>query len=244
MSHEFTVALVGNPNCGKTTLFNDLTGTHQKVGNWPGVTVEQKTGHFRHANTLFNVVDLPGTYSLHTACEDDSLDQQIAQRYILERSADLIINIIDASSLERGLYLTTQLMEAGVPLVVALNMMDVADHNGVHIDPYELSDKLGLPVVALVASRGEGIGTLIDVVDNQLHRTQETTYPSTVSEPLEQASQRILTLMEQEQPDPSRLEATAVEHELHHAVNLAHALDAPAHLLRLAGVLRADDRYS
>ncbi|TNE77637.1 MAG: GTP-binding protein, partial [Gammaproteobacteria bacterium] len=78
MSRDFTVALVGNPNCGKTTLFNDLTGTHQKVGNWPGVTVEKKTGQFRHADTLINVVDLPGTYSLHASCHDDSIDQQIA----------------------------------------------------------------------------------------------------------------------------------------------------------------------
>ncbi|WP_461520406.1 Fe(2+) transporter permease subunit FeoB [Porticoccus sp.] len=210
MSREFTVALVGNPNCGKTTLFNDLTGTHQKVGNWPGVTVEQKTGHFRHADTLFNVVDLPGTYSLHISCQEDSLDQQIAQRFVLEKSADLLINIIDASSLERGLYLTTQLMDAGVPVVIALNMMDVADQNGIHIDPYELSRKLGFPVVSLIASRGEGVGTLVDVVNHQLHKEPEITRPITISEPLEQASLRILALMSQQQPKPSRLEATAV----------------------------------
>ncbi len=210
MSREFTVALVGNPNCGKTTLFNDLTGTHQKVGNWPGVTVEQKTGHFRHADTLFNVVDLPGTYSLHISCQEDSLDQQIAQRFVLEKSADLLINIIDASSLERGLYLTTQLMDAGVPVVIALNMMDVADQNGIHIDPYELSRKLGFPVVSLIASRGEGVGTLVDVVNHQLHKEPEITRPITISEPLEQASLRILALMSQQQPNPSRLEATAV----------------------------------
>ncbi len=210
MSREFTIALVGNPNCGKTTLFNDLTGTHQKVGNWPGVTVEQKTGHFQHAQTRFNVIDLPGTYSLHASCDDDSIDQQIAQHFILEKTADLIINIVDASSLERGLYLTTQLMEAEVPLVVALNMMDVADQNGVHIDPYELSDKLGLPVVALVASRGEGVGTLIDVVDNHLHRNPEANYPATVAEPVETSAQRLLALMKQEKPDTTRLEASAV----------------------------------
>lgn len=210
MSREFTVALVGNPNCGKTTLFNDLTGTHQKVGNWPGVTVEQKTGHFRHADTLFNVVDLPGTYSLHISCQEDSLDQQIAQRFVLEKSADLLINIIDASSLERGLYLTTQLMDAGVPVVIALNMIDVADQHGIHIDPYELSRKLGFPVVSLIASRGEGVGTLVDVVNHQLHKEPETNRPITISEPLEQASLRILGLMSQQQSNPSRLEATAV----------------------------------
>lgn len=210
MNQEFTIALVGNPNCGKTTLFNALTGTHQKVGNWPGVTVEQKTGEFKHADANFKLVDLPGTYSLHVSCEDDSIDQQIAQKFILDNSADLIINIIDASSLERGLYLTTQLMDAGVPLVIALNMMDVADQNGIHIDPYELSEKIGFPVVPLVASRSEGIGTLVDIASNYLHKDTPRTYPVTVSEPLENATQHILSLMNQYTSDSPRLRATAV----------------------------------
>lgn len=210
MNQEFTIALVGNPNCGKTTLFNALTGTHQKVGNWPGVTVEQKTGEFKHADANFKLVDLPGTYSLHVSCEDDSIDQQIAQKFILDNSADLIINIIDASSLERGLYLTTQLMDAGVPLVIALNMMDVADQNGIHIDPYELSEKIGFPVVPLVASRSEGVGTLVDIASNYLHKSIHRTHPVTVSEPLENATLDILALMNQYISDSSRLSATAV----------------------------------
>ncbi|MDX2463598.1 MAG: Fe(2+) transporter permease subunit FeoB [Porticoccus sp.] len=210
MSQEFTIALVGNPNCGKTTLFNALTGTHQKVGNWPGVTVEQKIGHFKHAGANFKLVDLPGTYSLHVSCEDDSIDQQIAQQFILENSADLIINIIDASSLERGLYLTTQLMDAGVPLVVALNMMDVADQNGIHIDPYELSEKIGFPVVSLVASRSEGIGTLFDVASNYLHKDHLRPHPVTVSEPLENTATNILSLINQHTSGSSKLQAMAV----------------------------------
>lgn len=210
MNQEFTIALVGNPNCGKTTLFNALTGTHQKVGNWSGVTVEKKTGQFNHADATFQVVDLPGTYSLHVSCEDDSLDQQIAQRFVLEDSADLIINIIDASSLERGLYLTTQLMDAGVPLVIALNMMDVADQNGIHIDPYELSEKIGFPVISLVASRSEGIGTLVDVASNYLHKQSFRPHPVTVSEPLEKTAKTLLSLMARHDTEPSRLEATAI----------------------------------
>ena len=210
MNQEFTIALVGNPNCGKTTLFNALTGTHQKVGNWSGVTVEQKTGHFKHADATFQVVDLPGTYSLHVSCEEDSLDQQIAQRFVLEDSADLIVNIIDASCLERGLYLTTQLMDAGIPIVIALNMMDVADQNGIHIDPYELSEKIGFPVVSLVASRREGIGTLIDVASNYLHKQNYKPLPVTVSDTLENTARQLLALMAQHQPETSRLQATAV----------------------------------
>ncbi|MEH6466063.1 MAG: Fe(2+) transporter permease subunit FeoB [Porticoccus sp.] len=209
MNQEYTIALVGNPNCGKTTLFNALTGTHQKVGNWPGVTVEQKTGQFKHADATFQVVDLPGTYSLHISCEDDSLDQQIAQQFVLEGSVDLIINIIDASCLERGLYLTTQLMDAGIPLVIALNMMDVADQNGIHIDPYELSENIGFPVVSLVASRSEGVGTLIDVASNYLHKQNFKPVPVTVSEPLENTAKQLLSLMTQHDPGASRLQATA-----------------------------------
>lgn len=168
---QHRIALVGNPNSGKTTLFNRLTGSHQKVGNWPGVTVERKSGHFTHAEQRIEVVDLPGTYSLHVSHEEESLDQQIAQRFILEGSAQLLVNIIDASSLERGLYLSTQLLEAGLPLVVVLNMMDVADKEGLHVDPYALSTSLGCPVIPLVASRGEGLGTLVDVISSQVsHR--------------------------------------------------------------------------
>ena len=139
MNKPFTIALVGNPNCGKTTLFNRLTGTHQSVGNWPGVTVERKTGSFTHEGRQFLVVDLPGTFSLHVSRDDDAIDQQIAQAYVLAREADLIVNIIDASSIARGLYLSSQLFDASVPVVVALNMVDVAQSQGVHVDAHRLA---------------------------------------------------------------------------------------------------------
>ncbi len=168
MNNSYTLALIGNPNSGKSTLFNGLTGARQKVGNWSGVTIEKKTGHFSHGQTDFDVIDLPGTYSLHVSHEDDSIDQQIAQKFILEESADLLVNIVDASSLGRGLYLTTQLLDAGLPVVIALNMVDVAHQQGIHIDACELSNNIGAPVVPIVASRKEGIGNLVDVIINRL----------------------------------------------------------------------------
>jgi len=158
------IALVGNPNSGKTTLFNDLTGTRQRVGNWPGVTVERKTGSFRHGDSPVDVVDLPGTYSLETIGE--AIDEHIARSFIVEQasSIDVLVNVVDASSLARGLYLTLELLETGLPVVVALNMMDVADSHGLHIDAFGLSQTLGCPVVPVVASRGEGVGSLKDAV--------------------------------------------------------------------------------
>src|SRR5690606_29903009 len=176
VNRPFTLALVGNPNSGKSTLFNALTGARQKVGNWPGVTVEKKTGHCHHGETLLEVVDLPGTYGLHVSHGDDSIDQQIAQRFILLEPVDLLVNIIDASSLERGLYLSTQLLDAGVPLVIALNMMDVANQQGVHIDPYEPSSRIGVPVLPIVASRDDGSGNLVAVVAN--HRSRPRPRPA------------------------------------------------------------------
>ncbi len=170
-----TAGLVGNPNCGKTTLFNALTGLRQRVGNWPGVTVERKTGHFRHGGVAVTAVDLPGTYSLESAAE--ALDEQIARDAILglaeTNELDVLVNVIDASSLARGLYLTTELLTTGQPVVVALNMMDVADRHGMHIDTFALSQRLGCPVVPVVASVGEGVGALKDAIETAAPPTGE-----------------------------------------------------------------------
>ena len=119
---KLTIGLIGNPNSGKTTLFNQLTGARQRVGNWAGVTVERKEGQFATTDNQVTLVDLPGTYSLTTISSQTSLDEQIACHYILSGDADLLINVVDASNLERNLYLTLQLLELGIPCIVALNM--------------------------------------------------------------------------------------------------------------------------
>lgn len=160
MKNTYTIGLVGNPNCGKTTLFNALTGAKQRVGNWPGVTVEKKSGEFRLDNARIEVVDLPGIYSLDVVDREISLDERVARDYVHAGEADLIVNIVDASNLERNLYLTTQLAEMGVPLLVVLNMVDVAEEKGMQVDAQALSAQLGCPVLPVVASEGKGIGEL------------------------------------------------------------------------------------
>lgn len=168
MSHSSTIALCGNPNSGKTTIFNLLTGSRHQVGNWPGVTVEKKYGQLRSSNKSkkqdVKVVDLPGTYSLDAIDESIALDEKIARNYILSGEADLIVNIIDASNVERNLYLTTQLLEIGKPMIVLLNMMDVAKSNHVEIDVDSLSRQLGCLVIPLVASHSKKIEGLIDSI--------------------------------------------------------------------------------
>ena len=153
------IALVGNPNSGKTTLFNALTGARQKVGNWPGVTVEKKQGSYVHAQRSVTVVDLPGIYSLATP-DHAPLDETVARRFILSREAKLLINIVDASNLERNFYLTAQLAEMGLPMIVVLNMMDAARDDGLTIAVERLHASLGAPVVPLVARRSEGVDAL------------------------------------------------------------------------------------
>ncbi|MHA6268257.1 Fe(2+) transporter permease subunit FeoB [Aliiroseovarius sp. CAU 1755] len=158
------VAIAGNPNCGKTTLFNALTGRHQQVGNWPGVTVEKKLGDLHHHGTAITLVDLPGVYSLSVAGGAASLDERIARDFILSERPDLVVNVVDASNLERNLYLTVQLVEMGVPVVVALNMMDVARARRLVIDTDALSRALGCPVVEIVASEARGLTELKDLM--------------------------------------------------------------------------------
>ncbi len=154
---HLTFALAGNPNCGKTTLFNALTGSSAYVGNWPGVTVEKKSGRLQYGDDIIEVIDLPGVYSLAPYSPEEAL----AGDYLRRERPDLIIDIVDASNLERNLYLTTQLMELGIPMVVALNMMDVVEHRGDRIDCGLLSALLGIPAVPLSASKGSGLPALL-----------------------------------------------------------------------------------
>lgn len=161
------IGLIGNPNSGKTTLFNQLTGARQRVGNWAGVTVERKEGQFSTLEHQVTLVDLPGTYSLTTISSQTSLDEQIACHYILSGDADLLINVVDASNLERNLYLTLQLLELGIPCVVALNMLDIAEKQAIRIDIDALAARLGCPVVPLVSTRGRGIESLKLAIDRK-----------------------------------------------------------------------------
>jgi ferrous iron transport protein B len=156
-SERVTIALAGNPNSGKTTLFNGLTGARQHVGNYPGVTVERKEGYFRHEGRGVHVVDLPGTYSL----DAHSAEEIVAQDFLLDETPDVVIDVLDASNLERNLYLATQLLELNVPLVLAMNMSDVAAAAGIELNVPELSALLGVPIVKTVGHRGEGLDELI-----------------------------------------------------------------------------------
>lgn len=152
------IALLGNPNCGKTTVFNLLTGARQKVGNWPGVTVEKKTGHFKHDDEQFELIDLPGVYSLEQVYQ--GLDEKIAKDFVEHGEADLIINLVDATNLERSLVLTQQLAEQKIPYIIVLNMLDVAKQQGLNIHPEKLQQQLGVPVVSMTASKREGLDAL------------------------------------------------------------------------------------
>ncbi|CAA0124910.1 Fe(2+) transporter FeoB [BD1-7 clade bacterium] len=171
----YTIGLIGNPNCGKTTLFNALTGNRQRVGNWPGVTVERKTGEFRLDDNKVELVDLPGTYGLHGDGDADSLDEQVAQQYIQQNQADCIINVIDASSIERGLFLTSQLRALKVPLIIVLNMVDVAQSKGIKVSASELEAILECPVIEVIASRNQGLQELKTGLSSVLQQDKGST---------------------------------------------------------------------
>ena len=149
---QHIVCVVGNPNCGKTTFFNALTGSRQRVGNWPGVTVDKKTGNFEYRNEKIELVDLPGIYSITPAASSGE-DERVARDYILSGEAEAVINIVDASNLERNLYLTAQLIEMRVPMIVVVNMLDIAKQHRLEIRLEKLQEALGCPVVGIVASR-------------------------------------------------------------------------------------------
>ncbi len=178
------IALIGNPNAGKTTLFNRLTGTRQRTGNWPGVTVERKEGEFAHQGQRYHVVDLPGVYMLEGG--ESSLDEQIARHFLQDHPDHLFINIVDASTLERGLFLTAEIREQGVPVIVVLNMMDVAAKRGMRIDTDRLARELGCPVIALSLSRDRELTLLLQAIaDYDPGKVQPLAIP--YPEPLEEA---------------------------------------------------------
>ncbi|RJX33071.1 MAG: Fe(2+) transporter permease subunit FeoB [Oxalobacter sp.] len=198
MKQNFTIGLVGNPNSGKTTLFNALTGSKQRVGNWPGVTVEKKSGELRVDNMQIEIVDLPGIYSLDVVDEATSVDEKIARDTIHSGVATLFVNIVDASNLERNLFLTIQLLEMGVPVVVALNMIDVAESKGLQVNTESLAAQLGCPVVSVVASKEKGLSelksTVVKAAQNLARPTLRVMYPDPLESAITELSQRLQPL--------------------------------------------------
>ncbi|CCE23961.1 Fe(2+) transporter permease subunit FeoB [Methylotuvimicrobium alcaliphilum] len=195
---DYTVAVIGNPNCGKTTLFNGLTGARQHVGNWAGVTVERKSGFYRFDDKTVKIVDLPGIYALDESGTATALDEKIARDYILSRQADLIINIVDTSHLEHNLYLTTQLLEMRLPMLVVLNNMDDATGRDIKIDSDEIARRLECPLVSLVATRVDEVRALKAAINQWLeHKVLSHSvidYPLAIREALD----RLIPMVEQQ----------------------------------------------
>lgn len=190
--NRIKIAIAGNPNCGKTTLFNSLTGARQHVGNWPGVTVERIDGYYQHGDTKVEVTDLPGIYSFSAY----SIDESIARKHILMEKPDLVVNIVDATNLERNLYLTTQLLEMRVPVLVALNMVDLAKKRRIRIDAEHLARHLGCPVIPIVARQGTGVDELRDAI---LTAARESNVPATrvqYDSELERAIGKLMPMVE------------------------------------------------
>ena len=194
MSSTLSIALAGNPNAGKTTLFNRLTGARQHVGNYPGVTVEKKEGFFTYKGHEFKVTDLPGTYSLSAY----SVEELVARDFIVNERPDVVVDIVDASNLERNLYLSCQFLELGVPVVIALNMIDVAQSRGIEIDATRLAELLGVPVVPIVARSGQGIDELFAAI-LQTAEIKKTIHPVLLryGSDLDQVISEMLPLIEE-----------------------------------------------
>ncbi len=214
-----TIALGGNPNCGKSALFNAFTGIRQKTGNWPGVTVDRKEGLFRLGSDEAKLIDLPGIYSLDAS----SIDEKITRDYLLSRESQLIINVIDASNLERNLYLTVQLREMGLPMVVALNMMDVARKRGIEVDTVRLAKALRCPVVPVVAVTGEGIEQLRTEIAAMTAAPDNGDFQVNHGDSVEQAISDLTTRLKQ------------VPHQANRRWLALKLLEGDEHAMRLAG---------
>ncbi|MCI8997159.1 MAG: ferrous iron transport protein B [Lachnospiraceae bacterium] len=191
---SYRIALAGNPNCGKTTLFNELTGSKQHVGNWPGVTVDKKEGVYRK-NREVSILDLPGTYSLSPY----SAEEIIARDYIVKERPDVVIDIVDGTSMERNLYLTMQIVETGIPMVIAMNMMDEVEAKGDRIDCGKLGELLGVPVVPIVARSNKGTDALMEAVLQVAQSGQAPKVPDIYGAELLQAIQAGALTEEQEE---------------------------------------------
>jgi len=194
-----TVALAGQPNVGKSTIFNQLTGMNQHVGNWPGKTVAQKAGQFTYHDTEFSVVDLPGTYSLTANSEEE----RIARDYIIHNQPDIVIAVVDAAIPERSLYLLAELIQLPAPIVLVLNMMDVAEQEGIQIEPHVLEAALDIPVVTMCATKNEGLHNMLNAALS-LHNGEFTYNPRrpTILPAHQETLGNLITLVAQDVPAP------------------------------------------
>lgn len=197
---EIVVAVAGQPNSGKSTIFNMLTGARQHVANYPGVTVEKRTGKYSYNGDTVTLVDLPGTYSLTSY----SQEERIARDFLLHEKPACVLDIVDASNLERNLYLTFQLQEIGIPLVIALNMMDVAQARGHVIDARKLSELLGAPVVPTVGNKGKGKQEVKEAIVNTYKNTENRSFRIDYGEKLES----ILGLLEKKLSEDLNISAS------------------------------------
>ena len=213
-AQNLTIGFIGNPNCGKTTLFNAFTGANLKVANWPGVTVEKVEGAIRRHNMNIHLVDLPGTYSLTSY----TMEEIVSRDFILSDEVDVIINVVDASALERSLYLTLQLLELGKPVVMALNMMDIVEKRGMEIDLHRLPEMLGIPVIPVSARKRRGLDVLLHAAihhrdakhtdplihDHEAvgaHRLDHKMYAMVYSDPIEDRIDQLIAELEDKYPD-------------------------------------------
>ncbi|HBI26279.1 MAG TPA: ferrous iron transport protein B [Peptococcaceae bacterium] len=194
---ELTVGVIGNPNSGKTTLFNSYTGTRLKVANWPGVTVEKKQGAFKYHNHVYKLVDLPGIYSLTPY----SIEEKISRQFILSDDVDVIVDIADASNLERSLYLTLQLIEIGKPVVLALNMMDIVEERGMEIDLHRLHEVLGIPVIPVSARKKTGLDVLMHVVSHHQEIKSKSNHVVVYSDLIEDKITKVTERLREDNPD-------------------------------------------
>jgi ferrous iron transport protein B len=203
-----TVALAGQPNVGKSSVFNLLTGLNQRVGNWPGKTVEQRIGIYQHNGTEYQIIDLPGTYSL-TA---NSLEEIIAREYVIRNKPDVVVVVLSAPLLERNLYLVAELMHLKVPLVIGLNMMDVAAQEGVRVEPEVLEAAMGVPVIPMVATKGQGVRDLLDAVED-LAQGKSLYAPKrpTIRRDHQEVLDRVLSYIAEDVPDPYPAEWVALK---------------------------------
>ena len=213
-AQNLTIGFIGNPNCGKTTLFNAFTGANLKVANWPGVTVEKVEGAIRRHNMNIHLVDLPGTYSLTSY----TMEEIVSRDFILSDEVDVIINVVDASALERSLYLTFQLLELGKPVVMALNMMDIVEKRGMEIDLHRLPEMLGIPVIPVSARKRRGLDVLLHAAIHHrdakhtdplihdhkavgAHRLDHKMYAMVYSDPIEDRIDQLIAELEVKYPD-------------------------------------------